>query len=70
MQVVYWSEDDGALYLPKHIDEAQPDGSNDVHGFRRKVLTTGVVHLTLEEVAQGESSIAEILTRVGYLKNV
>ena len=35
MKILYWSEDDGTLYLPKSVDGALPDGSNVVEGFLR-----------------------------------
>lgn len=59
MPRVYWSTDDGALYLEEHID----DPSDTEHFEVYEIPNT--VTLTVEEIAQGVPDILEVLLRAG-----
>lgn len=61
-KVVYWSEDDGAIYLPHAVDGAAADGSTRVEGYLRYQIADSFT-LTAEDIAIGDESILEVLLR-------
>lgn len=58
-ETIWWSHDDGAIYSKATIDEA---AENDTEHYTKYRVPKFVV-LTLDDLAQGESSILEILLR-------